>query len=77
LVLLIGSAIIPIFRAARARSDRAADFLWWVVAVTIVYTLVAATQPLFAYAYGTIPLFATLGAGLALVGARGADRPDA
>jgi hypothetical protein len=72
LVLLILSASIPVYRAARTRSDATSDFLWWVVALTIVHTFIAATQPLLAYAYGTIPLFAALGAALALL----ADKTD-
>jgi hypothetical protein len=67
LVGLIITATVTVFRAARGRSDRSGDFLWWVVAVSVVYAFIAVTQPLFAYAYGTVPLFAALGAGLALV----------
>jgi hypothetical protein len=67
LVLLLVSATVPVYRTARARSDASSDFLWWVVAATIVYAFIAATQPLLAYAYGTVPLFATLGAALAVV----------
>jgi O-antigen ligase len=72
-VLLLVTAIVPVFRAARHRSGAAGDFLWWVVAVSIVYSFIAATQPLFAYAFGTVPLFAALGAALALVNGSGAD----
>ena len=67
-MLLILSAAVPVYRAAIARSDATSDFLWWVVATTIVYAFIAATQPLLAYAYGTIPLFLLLGAALALAG---------
>ena len=36
------------------------------LANSVVYLFISATQPLLAYPYGTIPLFGILGAGLAL-----------
>jgi hypothetical protein len=61
-----------IIRGARRASGIEARFLWWALAVVIVYGALAATQPLMAYSYGTAPLFITIGAALALV--RGRDR---
>jgi O-antigen ligase len=53
-------------RGAQRATGIESRFLWWVVATTIVYLFVASVQPLLAFPYGTIPLFSSLGAGLAL-----------
>jgi O-antigen ligase len=61
------TAWVRVLRAARRLPSAEAGFLWWVVATAALYMLIAATQPLLFYSYGTMPLFVALGAGLALV----------
>jgi hypothetical protein len=68
-VLLLGSSLRWVARGRRQASDpKEREFLVWVLANSAIYLLVAATQPLLAYPFGTIPLFAVLGAGLAVAG---------
>lgn len=63
---LIGAALVPIWKRARADRGDAGRFCAWVVASSVVYLGVAATQPTLAFPYGTIPMFFLLGAGLAV-----------
>jgi O-antigen ligase len=69
----IGSLLIPVWRGARSshltKDER--QFLLWVLATAITALIIAGTQPLLAYPYGTAAIFCTLGMGLALV--RGAE----
>lgn len=66
-VALLLGALVRIWRGAlRFGRGVEAQFLWWTAAAAAAYIVVAATQPLLAYPFGTIPLFATLGAGLAV-----------
>ena len=60
------SSVITVVKAARRSNEVEAQFLWWIFATCVVYLLIAATQPTFAFVYGTIPVFSLLGAGLAL-----------
>jgi O-antigen ligase len=69
LLLFVGAVLTALARivsAARRAPDREARMLWFIVATAVVHLLVAATQPLLAFPWGTIPLFALLGAGLAI-----------
>lgn len=65
----IGSLLVPVWRGARSarvtKDERL--FLLWVLATAITALLIAGTQPLLAYPYGTAAIFCTLGMGLALV----------
>ena len=69
----IGSLLVPVWRGARSprvtKDERL--FLLWVLATAITALLIAGTQPLLAYPYGTAAIFCTLGMGLAVV--RGAE----
>jgi O-antigen ligase len=67
---MLASAIAITVRGARRARGLEGRFLWWAVAVSVVYGVIAAVQPLLAYSYGTAPLFCTLGASLALVRAQ-------
>ena len=62
LLTLVNSVRVAALRVG----GEASRFLWWVFAAAVVFLLIAATQPLLAFPYGTIPLFSLLGAGLAL-----------
>lgn len=65
-------SLCQIVRTARRRpSSSESKYLWWLFATTVVYLLVAATQPLLAFPYGTVPLFLALGGGLALASGHG------
>lgn len=66
LLATLALALGPIVVGARRLRGSTSCFLWWVVATAVVSLFVAATQPLLAYVYGTLPLFAALGAGLAI-----------
>jgi O-antigen ligase len=63
---MLGSAFVRIVRAARASTGLAGRFLWFAVAQTFMFMLIAAAQPLLAFPYGTVPLFFILGAALAV-----------
>jgi O-antigen ligase len=63
---VVGLGWLRIVKAARRGSGEVGRFLLWIAAATLVYLVVAATQPLLAYVYGTVPLFTLLGAGWAL-----------
>ncbi len=60
----IGLALFQVSRAARNASLGEAPFLWWVFAMSLVFLMIAATQPLLAFPYGTVPLFFALGVGV-------------
>lgn len=64
LLCIIFGSLIRIFRSARRATSPTATFLWWLFSASLIYALVAATQPLLAFPYGTVPLFTLLGAGL-------------
>jgi O-antigen ligase len=66
LAAIFVSAFALLSRAARRLEGVGERFLWWVLASTAGYLLIAATQPILSFPYATIPLFTTLGAGLAL-----------
>jgi hypothetical protein len=78
---LLGSAFVELGRAGRRTEGVEGRFLWFVFAQSFVIAVIAATQPLFAFPYGTVPMFVVLGAGLAVAerlqgsSVRGA-RPD-
>lgn len=59
---LLCALIVPIVRRARS-SPQLQEFSIWILATTLVYLFIAATQPLLAYPYGAIPLFFLLGLG--------------
>ena len=63
---MLGWALFRIVTAARASAGPDARFLWWVASSAAIFLLIAATQPLLAFPYGTMPLFSLLGAGLAV-----------
>ena len=74
---LLGTALWSICRRSRLDvASRERHFLVWVLANSFIYLFIAGTQPLLAYPFGTIPLFAALGAGLALSGRRSAEPPS-
>lgn len=68
--LFVSMLLIALARIASAcrvaRGSVEGRFLIWVLASAVVFLVIAATQPLLAFPYGTVPLFTTLGAGLAL-----------
>ena len=67
LTLLIGTALKALVAGGRQlATPRERLFVQWVLANSIIYLFISATQPLLAYPFGTIPLFGILGAGLAL-----------
>ena len=63
---LLATAVGRVLGAARRASGLEARVLWWIFASAVVYLFVAATQPVLAFPYGTMPVFSLLGAGLAL-----------
>jgi O-Antigen ligase len=63
---MLMTAMGRVLRAARRSEPEPSRFLWFIFAVAIVFLVIAATQPLLAFPYGTVPLFSLLGAGLAL-----------
>lgn len=65
-IAMLLTAVNRVIRAARRARSAESRFLWWIFAVAVVFLVIAATQPLLAFPYGTIPLFSLLGAGLAL-----------
>ena len=65
--LMLWSLVSPIARRARRGQDQTGRFCTFVFAATAAYLAVAATQPLLAFSYGTIPVFLWLGMGLAAV----------
>jgi hypothetical protein len=72
-VALLALALRSIARSVRRMaSPRVQSFQVFVVANSVLYLFMSATQPLLAYSYGTIPLFALMGAGLAVGAGRSA-----
>jgi O-antigen ligase len=65
-LLLIFRPLVEVGRMARHGSGDDSRFCSWVVTTCVVYLLVAATQPMFAFVFGTIPFFFFLGMGLAV-----------
>lgn len=63
---VLATAMTRVIKAARRAAEVEARFLWWVAGTAVVYMIIAATQPLLAFPYGTVPLFSILGAGLAI-----------
>jgi O-Antigen ligase len=63
---LLAGLLSPLISGARRLGPEAASFIWWVLGTAAAYLIVAGTQPLLAYPYGTMPLFLAGGAGLAL-----------
>jgi hypothetical protein len=74
-MVMLGSAFVRVVRAARVGVGLAGRFLWFAVAQTFMLALIAATQPLLAFPYGTVPLFFVLGAALAVSESVEASRP--
>ena len=73
-LLLIGAAFKALFDGSRrSAGPRERLFQQWVLANSVIYLFISATQPLLAYPFGTIPLFGILGAGLAVGARRHAD----
>ena len=70
LIGTIGSALLIVWRRLAVVPTRDQLFLSFVLVSSSVYLLIATTQPLLAYPYGTLPLFGLLGAALWLAGAR-------
>ena len=66
-VLMLGQLIAPVARRARRSEDEEGRFCAFVLAAAVAYLAVAATQPLLAFSYGTLPLFILLGMGSAVV----------
>jgi O-antigen ligase/polysaccharide polymerase Wzy-like membrane protein len=62
---LLVAALRPVIRAARRAPPPTGAFCAWILAGSFVYLAIAATQPLLAFPYGTVPLFFLLGMGLA------------
>jgi O-antigen ligase len=70
-VLLIGAAMKGlVVGSRRSPTSRERLFQQWVLANSVIYLFISATQPLLAYPFGTVPLFGLLGAGLAVTGRR-------
>ena len=65
-MVMFGSAFVRVVGAARVGTGLAGRFLWFAVAQTFMLALIAATQPLLAFPFGTVPLFFVLGAALAI-----------
>lgn len=62
---LLVAPLTLILRGARRGSGSESRFCAWAAAAAVAYLGVAATQPLLAYSYATIPLFFLLGFGVA------------
>ena len=72
-MFMLWSLVAPVARRARGVNDDRARFCAFVLAATAAYLVVAATQPLLAYPYGTLPVFIWLGMGAAVVSGLGED----
>lgn len=68
LILLFG--LRTIFLGARRLQGEESRFLWWATTLVLTYMLIAGTEPLLAFPYGTVPLFSVLGAGVAVAEGR-------
>ena len=66
-VFMLWSLVAPVARGARGASDGQGRFCAFLLAATTAYLAVAATQPLLAFPYGTLPVFIWLGMGAAVV----------
>jgi O-antigen ligase len=78
LALFIGllvSAFVLVVRGARSAQGVQSRFMWFVIAQSLVLMVIAATQPLLAFSYGTVPLFFMLGAALAVAAGRDGRLP--
>jgi len=62
---LLISSLTPIVRVVRAGTHMEAQLCAWILATASVYLGIAATQPLLAFPYGSVPLFFLLGMGAA------------
>jgi hypothetical protein len=62
---LLVAALRPVVRTARTAASPIGPFCAWVLAASFVYLGIAATQPLLAFPYGTVPLFFIMGMGIA------------
>lgn len=65
-IYVVFSLLRLVVRAARRLGGREQRVAWFVVASAVVYLVIAATQPLLAFPYGTTPLFVFLGIGVAM-----------
>lgn len=65
---LFVSILLPMWHAVRREGMEPGrrSFLLWTIGASFVYLFIAATQPLLAFPYGTLPLFLILGMALAL-----------
>jgi hypothetical protein len=72
---LLVSLLVYVASAVRRATAETGPFLWWTLGTAVAYLIVAGTQPLLAYPYGTMPLFLACGAGLALARKRQASIP--
>jgi O-antigen ligase len=71
LAAFLALLIVPIrvmIKTARNGDSTDSRFCAWALGVVSVYLAIAATQPLLAYAHGTMPLFFLLGMGTAAAG---------
>jgi len=55
---------VRLTRLSRTADEQIADFMLWTVGTGVIYAVIAMTQPLLAFPYGTVPLFGVLGLGL-------------
>jgi O-antigen ligase len=65
---LLGTTFGRLVSAARGTAGNEGAFLWFAIAQGFVFCVIAATQPLLAFPYGTVPLFFVLGAALSVAG---------
>jgi O-antigen ligase len=65
-LLLLAASFRTIVGGLRTATEQEGRFLLWTVAVSTIVMLVATTQPVLAYTFGTMPLFLTLGAGIGM-----------
>lgn len=64
-LVFIGSGFHALGRAARRASDEETiRIVIWALGTSAIYAVIAATQPLLAFPYGTVPFFGALGLGL-------------
>jgi O-antigen ligase len=68
-VAVFACSLWRVVAAARARAYCSAAegrFLAWIIGTVVAFLVIAATQPLLAYPFGTVPVFVLLGAGIAI-----------
>jgi O-antigen ligase len=63
---LLCTAFVRVVRDARSVDGWDARYMWFAVAQSFVLLVIAATQPLLAFSYGTVPLFFVLGSAIAV-----------